>query len=112
MADKLKLVRLKAPEGADEANYGEERFRVDNDGTVLVPQAAVADLVAVGGFSLIPEAPPEGPTPEGMIKVSNGSGGGCSFGGVAYAPDADGNITVPAHAVAVLTAHGFSPVAA
>jgi hypothetical protein len=99
-----KTRRLRAPAGADEANYGTERFRVDNDGTVTVPEEAVESLTHTGGFAEIEE---EEPVPAGLIYLAHPDGVGCSFGGVSYAPDDKGRVTVPIVAVTALAAHGF-----
>ena len=104
------MTKLKAPAGADEANFGTERFRVDNDGDVDVPEAAVEDLVHTGGFTVVKDDPK--PVSAGMIKVSHPDGVGCSFGGVTYDADAKGVVAVPAEAVSALAAHGFKPVEA
>lgn len=45
--------RLRAPPGTDEANYGELRFRVHDDGTISVPPEAVDGLCKVGGFVVV-----------------------------------------------------------
>ena len=107
---KRKMVRLLAPEGTDEANFGEERFRVDNDGYALVPTEAVDALIATGGFTH-PEPDDEeaGPTaPEGSVLLYHPEGLGCSFGGVSYEPDDNGAVSVPAHAAKDLVTHGFT----
>lgn len=51
----VEMVRLRAPLGTDEANHGTNRYRVDNDGVIVVPREAVEPLVSVGGFHLIEE---------------------------------------------------------
>ncbi|MBV9553854.1 MAG: hypothetical protein JO032_13815, partial [Alphaproteobacteria bacterium] len=43
------LVALRAAFGQDEATHGARRYRVDNDGIVLVPREAVAPLIHTGG---------------------------------------------------------------
>jgi hypothetical protein len=100
-----KTRRLRAPAGADEANYGTERFRVDNDGTVTVPEEAVESLTHTGGFAEIDDE--EKPVPAGLIYLAHPDGVGCSFGGVSYSPDDKGRVTVPIVAVTALAAHGF-----
>jgi hypothetical protein len=49
-----KMVRLVAPTGTDECNFGTTRYRVGDDGTVVVPEEAAKDLVHGAGFSLAP----------------------------------------------------------
>jgi hypothetical protein len=100
-----KTRRLRAPAGADEANYGTERFRVDNSGVVEVPEEAVESLLHTGGFAEIEDEPP---VPAGLIYLAHPEGVGCSFGGVSYEPDDKGRVTVPIVAVSALGAHGFA----
>jgi hypothetical protein len=50
-----KFVRLIAPAGTDEANFGETRYKVHDDGTVVVPFAAARDLMHGAGFAMAPE---------------------------------------------------------
>ena len=45
----MRMVKLRAGQGADEANFAGNRYRVANDGTVLVDAEAVAPLIAIGG---------------------------------------------------------------
>ena len=52
-----KMVRLIAPPGTDECNYGTVRYRVHDDGTVTVPEEVAKDLVHGAGFALAPEQP-------------------------------------------------------
>ncbi len=98
------MLRLRATQGQDEANFGTELFRVNNDHTVEVPVEAVDALTSVGGFELIPE---RATPPAGMVHMAHPQGVGCSWGGVTYEPDADGIVTVPAAAGADLASHGF-----
>jgi hypothetical protein len=49
-----KMVRLVAPAGTDECNFGTTRYRVGDDGTVTVPAEAAKDLVHGAGFALAP----------------------------------------------------------
>jgi hypothetical protein len=51
------LVRLIAPRGTDECNFGEVAYRVHEDGHVDVPQEAVPALTTVGGFVVAPIQP-------------------------------------------------------
>jgi hypothetical protein len=46
-------------------------------------------------------------TPEGFVKVGHPDNASCSHGGVSYAPDENGHLTVPSGAVADLAAFGF-----
>lgn len=112
--------RLRAPEGTDEANVGEERFPVHDDGTIEVPDDAADALMKVGGFTEVPDeaatealetvAAEEAAEPSLLAKVQNPDKTGCSWGGHSYEPDADGVVHVPHAAVADLTAHGFEAV--
>jgi hypothetical protein len=45
------MVRLIAPPGSDECNFGTVRYRVGDDGTVTVPAEVAKDLVHGAGFS-------------------------------------------------------------
>ena len=101
------MVKLRATQGADEANVGGQRYRVDNDGTIDVPIEAEAPLLEKGGFVLAEELPP---VSAGNVRVSHPEGIGCSFDGVNYEPDEHGTIIVPAESVGALTSHGFTPV--
>jgi len=51
------MVRLIAPPGTDEANFGTTRYRVRDDGTVTVPAEVAKDLTHGAGFCLAPEQP-------------------------------------------------------
>ena len=46
-----KMVRLIAPPGTDECNFGTTRYRVHDDGTVTVPEQVARDLVHGAGFA-------------------------------------------------------------
>jgi hypothetical protein len=99
-------LRLKAPHGADEANFGTTSYPIENDGTVTVSRAAAAALLERGGFSLADTAP----APErGFANVRHVAdpSAGLSFDGASYDPDEDGILTVPVEAVATLGPHGF-----
>jgi hypothetical protein len=48
------MVRLIAPSGTDECNYGTDRYRVHEDGTVTVPAEVAKDLVHGAGLALAP----------------------------------------------------------
>jgi hypothetical protein len=50
-----KYVRLIAPPGTDECNFGETRFKVHDDQTVIVPVEAARDLMHGAGFAIAPE---------------------------------------------------------
>jgi hypothetical protein len=102
-----KMVRLYAREGQDEANYGTERFPVHEDHTLEVPSEAVDSLVRIGGFERIADAVP---VPQGHVALAHSQGIGCSWGGTAYPPDAEGLVIVPIAAAADLLVHGFAPV--
>jgi len=46
------MVRLIAPPGTDECNFGTVRYRVGDDGTVTVPAEVAKDLVHGAGFAM------------------------------------------------------------
>ena len=52
-----KMVRLVAPAGTDECNFGTTRYRVADDGTVVVPEEAARDLVHGAGCAPAPVQP-------------------------------------------------------
>ncbi|MDI9846556.1 hypothetical protein QM467_00630 [Rhodoblastus sp. 17X3] len=95
-----------APPGCDECNYGTERYRVHDDGTVSVPEQAVASLTAGAGFTLIEEEVAPAPS-LGSIRLMGSPRAGCSWRGQAFAADDDGVIVAPIEAVADLIIHGF-----
>lgn len=100
MAKKVK--KLRAPKGTDEANIDGVSYRVENDGTVEVPDGEEGPLLATGGFV---EVTPPVVLPEGfalvMHKDPNASCDGEKFGG--------GHL-VQAVNVAALASHGFYAV--
>jgi hypothetical protein len=104
-------VRLHAPPGTDEANFGTTKYRVNNDGTIDVPEAAAEALLDRGGFA--PDDEPDAPS-AGMVPVQHATDpkATVSWGAVTYAPDENGILQVPAEAVADLGPHGFSGVEA
>jgi hypothetical protein len=104
-------VKLIAGQGADEANFGGGRYRVNNDRTVMVEEAAVGPLVAIGGFVVADLVPPV-EVPHGTIRLINERDPTttCSHDGITYTPDADGVVTVPVGIVVDLAPHGFVPV--
>lgn len=64
-----RYLRLIAPSGCDEANEGTTRYRIDLDGTVIMPaEIAQHFLHNVSGFALAPESEQPGddwePPPE------------------------------------------------
>jgi hypothetical protein len=100
------MVKLKAPLGCDEANYGTVRYTVRDDGTITVPQEAAAPLLKDAGFTLVEEDTPPPPS-IGSIAMKGKPGSGCSWGGQSFTADATGDVLVPAEAVADLIMHGF-----
>jgi len=106
----MSKVRLIAPKGTDECNYGSERYRVNNAGIVEVDAAAVGPLVAIGGFGLADPVPPVA-VAHGTVELVHRSdpAAEATFAGVTYIPDENGVLTVPLEAVEVLKAHAFGP---
>src|ERR1700734_3903591 len=102
-------VRLRNMNGADEANYsGAKPYRMANNGVFEVDEEAVGPLLERGGFILADPVPPVA-VAHGFIRMQNlaDRGASCSFGGVSYAPDADGCVVVPIEGAAILEGHGF-----
>jgi hypothetical protein len=52
-----KMVRLIAPAGTDECNFGTTRYLVHEDGTLIVPAEVAADLTHGAGFALALDQP-------------------------------------------------------
>ena len=97
--------KVHAPAGTDEVNVGPDRFRVDNDGDVEVPEEALGPLLAVGGFTVDEERDAD---PTGFVRLTHPDGAtSCSWGGATYEARKDGSFAVPALAAADLLAHGF-----
>jgi hypothetical protein len=104
-------VRLKSNQGSDEANFGSNRYRVANDGTVMVDAEAVEPLVAIGGFSRVDPVPPV-EVAHGDVRVRNDRDptGSLSWNGTSYEPDAAGIIVVPIESLTDISPHGFASV--
>jgi hypothetical protein len=64
------LVRLIAPAGTDECNYGQVRYHVHEDMHVDVPQEAVDGLTRIGGFVIAPVAAPAAPAPAPVVVIA------------------------------------------
>lgn len=105
----MTMIKLIAPRGTDECNYGTHRCRVDNDLSVWVDEWAVPPLLAVGGFRLA--NPPQPPIPAGDVKVTNSRDPAATVtvGGVTYEPDG-GILTVPLRYLPDIRPHGFDVV--
>jgi hypothetical protein len=104
--------RLRAPKGTDEANYGQTAFKVQDDGTVDVPDEAVASLVGVGGFSEVPTEPAPvdmNPSDGATLKAPEGATS-CSWGGQTFDVAEDGTVDVPHESVGDLIGHGFQVI--
>jgi hypothetical protein len=103
--------KLRAPVGTDEANYGENRYRVDNDGIVEVPDAAAQPLMDVGGFVAVDQPSLVSPEiftdPVAKLKAPEGATT-CSWSGDVFDVDSTGHVHVPAAAVGALVDHGFT----
>jgi hypothetical protein len=110
-------IALRAVFGQDEANHGTTRYRVDGDGLVHVPREAVPFLTSTGGFAVeetmaarVSEAQRPSTDRSSLVRLHHDTAAGCSYGGDAYWSDDNGDVLVPAEAVADLLGHGFVPV--
>lgn len=102
--------KLRAPVGTDEANYGQTRYRVNNDGVVDVPDDAASALMDVGGFVAI-DAPVSVDAdvfadPVAKLKAPEGATC-CTWDAVVFDVDREGFVYVPPSAVGALAAHGY-----
>lgn len=95
--------RLKAPKGTDEANADGKSYRVDNDGTVTVPDEAAAPLLERGGFTEVVEATAP---PDGYLLVMHDTDPNASCEGEKFG---DGYLVL-AHRAGELASHGFKAV--
>jgi hypothetical protein len=102
------LMLLRAAFGQDEANHGTVCYPVDIDGLVRVPLEAVGPLITIGGFVLANTG--REAISAGALRLHHHNAEGCSYAGCQYFGDANGNVLVPAEAIAELSAHGFVPV--
>lgn len=78
---------------------------------VEVPGAVADHLLHNAGFSMYHDE--SGNSHDGeppKVSLKHREGLGCGWGGVAYEPDADGVVNVPAAAAADLRWHGFWPI--
>lgn len=98
-----KKSKLRAPKGTDEANIGGTSFRVDNDGTIDVPEGEVGPLLERGGFV---EVLPPVEIPHGHALVRHDDPTASTDVGERHG---DGFL-VPVHLVNVLASHGFKAV--
>jgi hypothetical protein len=64
------MVRLVAPPGTDEANFGTTRYRVGDDRTIVVPARVAADLVHGAGFAMAPVQPVPPPDVDAANEVT------------------------------------------
>jgi hypothetical protein len=99
---------LRAAFGQDEANHGTARYSVGNDGLIRVPFEAVGPLTNVGGFVLAKAG--DDAISVGTLKLRHEDATGCSYAGLQYFADVNGDVLVPAEATSELLAHGFVPV--
>lgn len=96
--------KMYAPAGTDEVNIGTDRFSVERDGTVMVPEESTGPLLATAGLRMDEDV---GDTPDGMVVITHPTASGCSWDGKSYAARSDGSFVVPVGAVNDLLAHGF-----
>jgi hypothetical protein len=94
--------KLKAPKGTDEANANGQSFRVDNDGTVEVPDEVAGPLVERGGFVEVVEVV----VPAGYLLVMHDNDPSASCEGEKFGE----GYLVPAHKAGELASHGFKAV--
>jgi hypothetical protein len=100
-------LHLRAPHGTDEANYGGQRYRVDNDHVVDVPPEAAPGLLVRGGF-VVERTAPSAELSGDTVKLEHPDGGeSVSWGGQIYEAGDQGGITVPIEAANDLGWHGF-----
>lgn len=100
------MVQLVAPTGTDEANVGEVRYSVRDDGTITVPHDVALKLEHnPAGF--VEANPPGPPVLCGTLKLRGGPGASATWGGATYSVDASGVVTIPAAAWPDLSSHGF-----
>ena len=97
--------KLRAPKGTDEANFGTHLYRVDNDGTVDVPDDAVPYLTSVGAFETIDE-PSE--IPHGSVRMLSTKGPmSVSVAGQSFNTGDDLIVVVPLAFASEMLAHGL-----
>jgi hypothetical protein len=103
----MSLVKLWSHQGADECNIGTKGYRVDNDGSVWVPEEGIGPLLEKGGFVLA-DPPARQPVVSGFAHMMHPDPTAtCSIRGVVYTADERGALTVPAAVAHELLAHGF-----
>ena len=101
-------LHLKAPPGTDEANFGQTRYRVNNDGTVEVPAEAAPALLDKGGFVANDDTPaPVLPANHVHVRHVSDPTARAGWGGLEFVPDKHGLLHVPVEALEGLLAHGF-----
>lgn len=105
-----KFRKLKAYGHAEEyVTHGTETYRVDNDGSVMVPEEAVGPLTHIGSFVLADVPAPEAPKGQVFVKHDDDAAS-FSFEGQNFDKNEHGHFAVPAHAVEHLMSHGFYAV--
>ena len=82
-----------------------------------VPPEAAVLLISNGGFALpktssAAAAPAQSSNTHAnrLVRLHHDDAGGCSYAGHGYSSDQNGDVLVPAEAVAALMAHGFAPM--
>jgi hypothetical protein len=100
------LVRVRMQKLTDEVNHGTISYPVGNDGIVDLPPEAAAHVIRQGGAVQVD--PPSPPPTEGVIKVQHADPSTIlSYGQDVYAPDKDGNLSVPIAIFLEIESHGF-----
>jgi hypothetical protein len=111
------LIALRAAFGQDELNHGTARYRVSVNGLVNVPPEVALYLIKNGGFAVAAEDEDRDAKrrlsalqSDSLVPLHHGAVVACSYAGVQYRADKNGDFMMPVQAVADLMAHGFVPV--
>jgi hypothetical protein len=101
------LVRVKMQKLTDEVNHGTTSYPVGPHGIVDLPPEAAAHVIRQGGAVQVDPPPP--PPTESVIKVQHVADQDTilSYGQDVYAPDKDGNLSVPVAIFSEIEPHGF-----
>jgi|SRR6516162_443470 hypothetical protein len=102
------MVRVKMPKLTNEVNHGTTSYPVDNDGIVDLPPEAAEHVLRQGGAVLVE---PLAATAEGTMKIKHTSDPNTTlgYGQDLYAPDSNGELTIPISIFSDVESHGFIP---